>query len=71
LGNDLPGDLVPQSGNICVLLLALKLLGCHNWLLGQEGKVPGCSGGTAVAAEETASNIVVDAGTGVLEGDFA
>jgi hypothetical protein len=25
------------------LLLALELLGCSGWLLGQEGRVPGCS----------------------------
>jgi hypothetical protein len=48
------------------LLLALELLGCSGWLLGQEGGVlgcsdadidflpAGCSGGNA-AAEETAS----------------
>jgi hypothetical protein len=51
------------AGTHCHLLLALVLLGCSGWLLGQEGKVPGCSdadidflptdcsGGT-VAAEE-------------------
>jgi hypothetical protein len=50
------------------LLLALVLLGCSGWLLGQEGEVPGCSDadidflparcsdGTAAAAEETASD---------------
>jgi hypothetical protein len=51
------------------LLLVLELLGCSSWLLGQEGRVPGCSdadidflptgcsGGTATAAaEETASS---------------
>jgi hypothetical protein len=49
------------------LLLALELLGCFDWLLGQEGKVPGCSdagtdfflagcsNGIAVAAKETVS----------------
>jgi hypothetical protein len=48
------------------LLLALELLGCSGWLLGQEGEVPGCSDadtnflpagcsdGTTTAAEETA-----------------
>jgi hypothetical protein len=25
------------------LLLALELLGCSGWWLGQEGEVPGCS----------------------------
>jgi hypothetical protein len=85
LGNDSPSDLVPHSGNIRGLLLALALLGCSDWLLGQDGEVPGCSiagtdflpigcsGVTAAAAEGTASNTVVgadaDAGAGVLEGD--
>jgi hypothetical protein len=48
-------------------LLALTLLGCSGWLLGQEDGLPGCSDvgidfliagcsdGTAAAAEETAS----------------
>jgi hypothetical protein len=70
------------------VLLALELLGCSDWWLGQEGEVLGCSvvdtsflpvscsGDTiAVATEGTASNMVVDAnveaGAGVLEGDFA
>lgn len=84
LGNESPSDLVPHSGNIPGLLLALGLLGCSDWLLGQEGKVPGCSvagtsflpigcfGGTTIAAEETASDIAAaDAGAGVLKGDSA
>jgi hypothetical protein len=66
LGNDSPSGLVPHNGNICDLLLALELLGCSGWLLGQEGEVPGCSSGT-VAAEVTVSR--TDAG--VLEGDLA
>jgi hypothetical protein len=49
------------------LLLALELLGCSGWLLGQEGEVPGCSDAdtyflpagcsddTSATAEETAS----------------
>ena len=67
------------------LLLALELLGCSGWLLGQEGEVPGCSDvgtdflpagcsdGTVAAAEGTASGITVDAdaGAGDLEGDLA
>ena len=28
---------------MCGLLLALELLGCSGWLLGQEGELPGCS----------------------------
>jgi hypothetical protein len=43
LGNDSPNGLVPHSGNMHDLLLALALLGCFGWLLGQEGEVPGCS----------------------------
>jgi hypothetical protein len=85
LGNELPSGLVPQSGNIHDLLLALELSGCSDWWLGQEGEVPGCfvvdtgflpigwAGGTAAATEGTASRTVVhadvDAGAGVLEGD--
>jgi hypothetical protein len=53
-------------------LLALALLGCFGWLMGQEGEVPGfydvvidflpasCSDGTAAAAaEETTSGTAV------------
>jgi hypothetical protein len=43
LGNDSPNGLVPHSGNMHDFLLALALLGCYGWLLGQEGGVPGCS----------------------------
>jgi hypothetical protein len=72
LGNGSSSDLVPHSGNICDLLLELELLGCPDWLLGQEGEVPGCSSGTVVAAEGTASDTAnganVDAGD--LEGDL-
>jgi hypothetical protein len=66
------------------LLLALGLLGCFGWLLGQEGEMRGysdagtdflpvgCSGGTA-AAEETASGTGAgaDVDAGDLEGDLA
>jgi hypothetical protein len=67
LGNDSPNGLVPHSGNMHDFLLALALLGCSGWLLGQEGGVPscsdadidflptGCSDGTVAATEETAS----------------
>jgi hypothetical protein len=65
------------------LLLALELLGCSGWLLGQEGDVPDCSDagtdffiadcsdGTVAAAEETASGTAAgcDADTGA--GDLA
>jgi hypothetical protein len=63
-------------------LLALALLGCSGWLLGQEDGVPscsnddidflhaGCSDGTAAAAEETTSGTASgsddDAGAGDL-----
>jgi hypothetical protein len=43
VGNDSPNGLVPHSGNMHDFLLALALLGCSGWLLGQEGGVPGCS----------------------------
>jgi hypothetical protein len=71
LGNESPNDLVPHSGNICNLLLVLELLGCSDWLLGQEGEVPGCSvadtgflpascsGGTTAAGEGTASETAI------------
>jgi hypothetical protein len=67
LGNDSPNGLVPHSGNMHDFLLALALLGCSSWLLGQEDRLLGCSdtdidfllagysNGTAAAAEETAS----------------
>jgi hypothetical protein len=75
LGNDSPSDLVPHSGNIHGLLLALEMLGCSSWLLGQEGEVSGCSGSTAVAvaegtASDTVAGVIANAGAGVLEGDF-
>jgi hypothetical protein len=68
------------------LLLALELLDCSDWLLGQEGKLSGCSDagidflsvecsdGTTAAAEETASSTAdagSDADAGDLEGDLA
>jgi hypothetical protein len=61
LDNDSPSGLIPHNGNMCGLLLALDLLGCSGWLLGQEGEVSdccsagtdfllaGCSDGTAQA----------------------
>jgi hypothetical protein len=61
------------------LLLALELLGCSGWLLGQEGKVPGCSDAdidflpagcsddTASDAEEAASDTAA-AGSGTDTG---
>ena len=67
-------------------LLALTLLGCSGWLLGQQDGLPGCSGagidfllagcsdGTAAATEETASGTTVagsDADAGAGVGDLA
>jgi hypothetical protein len=77
LGNDLLSDLVSHSGNIRDLFLALELLGCPDWLLGQEGEVPSCFGDTVAATEGTPSGTAAgagadaDAGAGVLEGDLA
>jgi hypothetical protein len=86
LGNDSPNGLVPHSGNMHGLLLALELLSCSGWLLGQEGEVPscsnadtnflpdGCSNDTTAAAEETAYGTAVvgsDADVGAGAGDFA
>ena len=83
LGNGSPNDLVPHSGNMHDFLLALALLGCSGWLLGQEDGLPGCfdagidfllvgcSDGTA-AVEETASGTAAagsDANAGA--GDLA
>jgi hypothetical protein len=66
-------------------LLALTLLGCSGWLLGQEDGLPGCSDadidflpagysdGTAVA-EETASGTAAassDADVGAGDSDLA
>jgi hypothetical protein len=66
LGNATPSGLVLHNGNILGLLVALGLSDYSDYLLGQEGEVPGCfvsgtdfhpvgcAGGTA-AAEGTAS----------------
>jgi hypothetical protein len=80
LGNDSPCGLVPHSGNIRGLLLALELFSCSGRLLGQEGEVPdccsagtdlllaGCSNGTTAAAEETVSGTTggADADAGLM-----
>jgi hypothetical protein len=65
---------VPHNRSMRGLLLALELLGCSGWLLGQEGELPSCSeagtdflaagcsdGTTAAAAEETVSDTTVGA----------
>jgi hypothetical protein len=84
-GNESLSGLVPHSGNIHDLLLALGLSSCSSWWLGQEGEVPscstadigflpvGCPSGTTAVAEGTASRITVDADAdaGALEGDSA
>jgi hypothetical protein len=38
LGNDSPNGLVPHSGNMHDLRLALELLGCSGWLLGRKAR---------------------------------
>jgi hypothetical protein len=43
LGNDSPNGLVPHSGNMHDFLLALTMIDCFGWLLGQEDGLPGCS----------------------------
>jgi hypothetical protein len=76
--------LFPHNRSMRGLLLALELLGCSSYLLGQEGELPGCSdadtdflsvgcsNGTA-AAEETISSTgaSADDDAGDIEGDLA
>jgi hypothetical protein len=64
-------------------LLALALLGCSGWLLGQEDGVPGCSDadidflpagcsdGTAAAEETTSGTAIVGSDTDASVGDLA
>jgi hypothetical protein len=85
LGNDSPSGLVLHSGNMHDFLLALMLLDCSGWLLGQEDGLPGCSDtgidfllagcsdGTT-STEETASGTATsgsDANAGAGAGDPA
>jgi hypothetical protein len=68
---------------MCGLLLALELLGCSGWLLGQEGELPGYSDadtdflptgysiGTVAAAKETTSNTAAGADADAGAGDLA
>jgi hypothetical protein len=68
---------------MCGLLLALLLLGCSGWLLGQESELPscsdagtdfltaGCSDSTAAAAEETAFGTAAGADADAGAGDLA
>jgi hypothetical protein len=83
LGNDSPNGLVPHSGNMHDLLLALTLLGCSGWLLGQEGGVPGCSDadidflpagcsdGTTADAETASGTTTAGSDTDAGAGDLA
>jgi hypothetical protein len=41
--NASPSGFVPHNKSMRGLRLALELLGCSGWLLGQEGELPGCS----------------------------
>jgi hypothetical protein len=81
LGNASPSGVVPHNGSMHDLVLELEILGYSSWLLGQEGKVSGCSdAGTdflpagcsdGTAAKETAFDTAVagsgaDAGAGDL-----
>jgi hypothetical protein len=76
LGNASPNDFVPHNRSMRGLLLALELLGCSGWLLGQEGELPGCSevgidflptgcfdGTAAVAAAEETTSSTIAAGS--------
>jgi hypothetical protein len=85
LDNASPNGPALYNGSILCLLLALGLLVCSGWLLGQEDEVPadstagtdfllaGCSGGTVADAEGTASGTSAAADTGsavdIPEGD--
>ena len=83
--NALPNDPALHNGSILCLLLALGLLDCSGWLMGQKDEVldysssgtdfllAGSSGGTAANAEGTASGTASKADTGsatdIAEGD--
>jgi hypothetical protein len=72
LDNASPNGLALHNENM-LYLLALGLLDCSGWLLGQEDEVPAdpasrtdfllsdCSGDSAAGAEGTASKTVVEA----------
>ena len=83
MDNDSSNGLVPHNGNMHNLL-ALKLLGCSGWLLGQEGEMPGCSDadtdflptgcsdGTDAAAEAiVSSTAAASSGADAGAGDLA
>jgi hypothetical protein len=77
-----PSGFVPHNRSMRDLLLALELLGCSGWLLGQEGEVPscsdsgidslpaGCSDDTAAAVEETAFGTAAGADADAGAGDL-
>jgi hypothetical protein len=83
LGNDSPNGLVPHSGNTHDFHLALTLLGCSGWLLGQEDGLPGCSdagidflpagysNGTAAAEETASGTAAADSDADASAGDLA
>jgi hypothetical protein len=87
LDNASPNGPALHNGSIMCLLLALGLLDCSVWLLGQEDEVPdysvsgtnfllaGCSGGTSTDAEGTASRTATEAdprfAADIPEGDSA
>jgi hypothetical protein len=76
LDNALPNGPALHNGSILCILLALGLLDCSSWLLGQEDEVPdysasetdfllvGSFGGTAVDAEGTASGTAAEEDVG-------
>jgi hypothetical protein len=85
--NASPNGPALHSGSILCLLLALGLLDCFGWLLGQEDEVPDysaygtnfhlidCSDDIVVDAEGTASGTTAEADVGsavdIPEGDSA
>jgi hypothetical protein len=87
LDNASPNGSALHNGRILCLLLALGLLDCSSWLLGQKDEVPdcsasrtdfllvGCSSGTAPDVEGTTSRTTAKVDTSssadILEGDFA
>jgi hypothetical protein len=74
LDNASPNGLALHNGNMLYLLLALGLLDCYDWLLGQEDKVSvdsasgtnfllaDCSSDTAADVEGTASETAAEVG---------
>jgi hypothetical protein len=75
LDNASPNGIALHNGNMLCLLLALGLLDCSGWLLGQEDEVPAdsasgtnfllsdCSGDTTADAKGIASETAAEAGT--------